>query len=101
MRNEVLDPAWARREMGNEGLKATAELFALGYVELIQAACRQIENLLAFLPAGFILTLICLNSYPFQSGHVLGWFMAILLVLMGSRADTSWPARSGTTYSAG
>jgi hypothetical protein len=49
----------------------------------IQANCRQIENLLIFLSVGFVLTLISLNSYPFQSGHVLGWFMAILLVGFG------------------
>jgi uncharacterized membrane protein len=58
-------------------------LFALRYVVFIQATCRQIENLLFFLPLGFVLTLISLNSYPFQSSHVLGWFMAILLVAMG------------------
>jgi hypothetical protein len=56
---------------------------ALPYVLFIQSTCRQIENLLVFLSAGFVLTLISLNSYPFQSGHVLGWFMAVLLVGIG------------------
>jgi hypothetical protein len=82
-RNEELDPAWEGQHPWDEGLKAATELFALSYVEFIQAACRQTENLLVFLPVGFILTLISLNSYPFQSGHVLGWFMAILLIAMG------------------
>jgi hypothetical protein len=83
VRNDVLDPAWAAQDMRNEGFKANSELFALRYVVFIQATCRQIENLLVFLPVGFVLTLISLNSYPFQSGHVLGWFMAVLLIAMG------------------
>ncbi len=82
-RNEVLDPAWAGQDMGGEGFKVNSELFALRYVAFIQANCRQIENLLVFLPVGFVLTLISLNSYPFQSGHVLGWFMASLLIAIG------------------
>jgi hypothetical protein len=82
-RNEVLDPAWAGQDRGGEGFKANSELFALRYVIFIQATCRQIENLLVFLPLGFVLTLISLNSYPFQSGHVLGWFMASLLIAIG------------------
>ena len=83
VRNEVLDPAWAGQDMGDEDFKANSELFALRYVAFIQATCRQIENLLVFLPMGFVLTLISLNSYTFQSGHVLGWFMASLLIAMG------------------
>jgi hypothetical protein len=83
MRMEVLDPAWAGEAGDGGGVKAKSELFALRYVAFIQAACRQIENLLAFLPIGLVLTLISLNSYPFQSGHVLGWFMATLLIDMG------------------
>jgi hypothetical protein len=82
-RNEVLDPAWARPDLRGEDFKAKSELFTLRYVMFIQAICRQIENLLVFLPIGFVLTLISLNSYPFQSGHVLGWFMATLLIAMG------------------
>ena len=82
-RNEVLDPAWARPDLRGEDFKAKSELFTLRYVMFIQAICRQIENLLVFLPVGFMLTLISLNSYPFQSGHVLGWFMAILLIAIG------------------
>jgi hypothetical protein len=56
---------------------------ALPYVLFIQVTCRQIENLLVFLSVGFVLTLVSLNSYPFQSGHVLGWFMAGLLIGTG------------------
>jgi hypothetical protein len=56
---------------------------ALPYVCFIQVTCRQIENLLVFLSVGFVLTLVSLNSYPFQSGHVLGWFMAGLLIAIG------------------
>jgi hypothetical protein len=83
IRNELLDPAWARQDVEGASFKASSELFALPYVVFIQATCRQIENLLVFLSAGFVLTLISLNSYPFQSGHVLGWFMAILLIVIG------------------
>ena len=82
-RNEVLDPAWAGQDMGDDGVKANSELFALRHVVFIQAACRQIENLLVFLPVGFVLTLISLNSYTFQASHVLGWFMASLLIAIG------------------
>jgi hypothetical protein len=83
VRKRVLDPAWAGQEVKGEDTKADSELFTLRYVIFIQATCRQIENLLVFLPIGFVLTLISLNSYPFQSGHVLGWFMATLLVALG------------------
>ncbi|HEY7389546.1 MAG TPA: hypothetical protein VH640_13615, partial [Bryobacteraceae bacterium] len=37
-RNEVLDPAWAGRELEGEGFKASSEVFALRYVIFIQAA---------------------------------------------------------------
>jgi hypothetical protein len=83
VRAEVLDPAWARQDMEAPGVKTYAELFTLRYVIFIQATCRQIENLFYFLPIGFVLTLVSLNSYPFQSGHVLGWFMATLLIAIG------------------
>jgi hypothetical protein len=83
MRGMKLDPAWAAQDLGGNVFKANSELFALRYVIIIQAACRQIENLLVFVPVGFVLTLISLNSYPFQSGRVLGWFMASLLIAIG------------------
>jgi hypothetical protein len=83
IRDKILDPAWERKDAESPGFKINSELFALRYVAFIQANCRQIENLLVFLPIGFVLTLISLNSYPFQSGHVLGWFMANLLVAIG------------------
>jgi hypothetical protein len=83
VRNEALDLAWAEQDLRGEDFKAKSELFTLRYVTFIQATCRQIENLLVFLPIGFVLTLISLNSYPFQSGHVLGWFMASLLIAIG------------------
>jgi hypothetical protein len=65
--DDVLDKGFFRTD---------AEMVTLGYIAFIQANCRQIENLLFFLPVGFVLTLVSLNSYPFQSVHVLGWFMA-------------------------
>ena len=83
VRNEALDLAWAEQDLRGEDFKAKSEVFTLRYVMFIQATCRQIENLLVFLPVGFVLTLISLNSYPFQSGHVLGWFMASLLIAIG------------------
>jgi hypothetical protein len=83
VRAEILDPAWEQRDLDSARFKTNAELFALRYVAFIQANCRQIENLLIFLPIGFVLTLLSLNSYPFQSGHVLSWFMANLLIAMG------------------
>ena len=72
--DDVLDKGFFRTD---------AEMVTLGYIAFIQANCRQIENLLIFLPVGFVLTLVSLNSYPFQSVHVLGWFMASLLIAIG------------------
>jgi hypothetical protein len=83
VRAEILDPAWEQRDLDSTRFKTNSELFALRYVAFIQANCRQIENLLIFLPIGFVLTLLSLNSYPFQSGHVLSWFMANLLIAIG------------------
>jgi len=76
----LLDPGWVTAN--TEGASFPA-VFALPYLLFIQATCRQMENLLVFLTAGFVLTLISLNSYPFQSEHVLSWFMANVLILMG------------------
>jgi hypothetical protein len=72
--DDVLDKGFFRTD---------AEMVTLGYIAFIQANCRQIENLFFFLPVGFVLTLVSLNSYPFQSVHVLGWFMASLLIAIG------------------
>jgi hypothetical protein len=52
-------------------------------MQVIQCAARQIENLVVFVTLGFVLVLISLNSYPFQSQHALGWFMANLLIILG------------------
>ena len=65
-RGEILDSAWAQQDVLDADFESRPELLALRYVAFIQAACRQIENLLVFLPVGFVLTLISLNSYPFQ-----------------------------------
>src|SRR5438876_924549 len=80
MRRCILDPGWERNKVDGMSFKEGSELFALPYVVFIQETCRQIENLLVFLAVGFVLTLISVNSYPFQSSHVLGWFMANLLI---------------------
>jgi len=106
LRNEVLDCAWARRDLEGVAVKAGAQLFALRYIIFIQTTCRQVENFLVFLSVGFVLTLTSLNSYPFQSGHVMGWFMASLLigiglavgfVLAGSERDPVLSRLNGTT----
>jgi hypothetical protein len=84
LRERLLDPQWETGVGAGPDFEAAAEFYALRYVRFIQVVCRQMENLLIFITVGFVLTLISLNSYPFQSGHVLGWFMANLLIVLGA-----------------
>jgi hypothetical protein len=84
LRERLLDPRWEEGAGAGPDFEAAAEFFALRYVRFIQAACRQMENLLIFISIGFVLMLISLNSYPFQSGHVLGWFLTGFLIVLGA-----------------
>ena len=82
-KDHVLDAGSGPGKVSEDPFNAASKLFTLQYVLFIQSTCRQMENLLVFLTAGFVLTLISLNSYPFQSEHVLSWFMANLLIVIG------------------
>jgi hypothetical protein len=82
LRENALDPQWLGGASVPE-FDAAAELFALQYARFIQPTCRQMENLLVGAAVTFVVILIALNSYPFHSSHVLGWFMANLLILLG------------------
>jgi hypothetical protein len=47
-------------------------------------ALRQIQNLLWFLSVGFLLVVISLNSYSFQSPQAIGRFLIFLFLLIGT-----------------
>ena len=42
------------------------------------------RNLLLFIVTGLVLAILSINSYPFQSHHLLGWTMTIVLVVLGT-----------------
>ena len=60
------------------------EFFALPYVFYIRFILLHMRNLLLFVVTGVVLAMLSINSYPFQSHHLLGWTMAIVLVVLGT-----------------
>jgi hypothetical protein len=59
------------------------EFVALPYLAFIESTFLQMRNLLTFMVMGFVFALISVNSYPFQSHHVIGWAMTILFLILG------------------
>jgi len=60
------------------------EYVALRCVVFIRYASLQLRNLLGFLSAGFILSLISLRSYPFQSPRSIEWTMTAVFVVLSA-----------------
>ncbi len=61
-----------------------SECFSLPYVFYIRFTLLQLKNLLFFVTAGFVLAVLSINSYPFQSHHLLGWTMGVILGVLGT-----------------
>jgi len=59
------------------------ESLALYYVRYIRNVCLYMRYVLFFISAGFILALISLKSYPFQSEHALSWAVTAVFAALG------------------
>jgi hypothetical protein len=59
------------------------EIVAIRYVALIRYVMLQIKNQLTVLTGGFVLTVIALNSYPFQGAGFLRWWITGAAVVLG------------------
>ena len=61
-----------------------SEAVALRYVALIRYMMLQLQNQLSFLTAGFILTAIALNCYPFQGEDYFRWWLTGIFIIIGT-----------------
>ena len=68
----------------NPELTAASKFVALRFVEYIRYVLLQLRGLLSFVTAGFILCLLALNSYPFQSEYLAGWAVTGIFLVLGS-----------------
>jgi hypothetical protein len=60
------------------------EFVALKYLSFIKSVLEQIRRLLAFVATAFVLLLISVNSYPFQSQRMFDLVACVLFVLLGA-----------------
>jgi hypothetical protein len=60
-----------------------AEAVAIRYVSLIRYAMLQIKNQMSVLSVGFVLSVIAINSYPFQGAGYLRWCITVGALLLG------------------
>ena len=66
----------------HETLHLAEEYVALRCMAFIRYASLQLRNLLGFLSAAFILSLISLRTYPFQSPRSIEWTMTAVFVVL-------------------
>jgi hypothetical protein len=60
------------------------EFVAMHFLVYIRYAMLQLRNLLTFITFGFVLLTLSLGSYPFQSPHVIAWFLGLSLIAIGA-----------------
>ncbi len=60
------------------------EFVALRFLIFIRHVIRQLRNWVGFMVAGFIVSIISLNSYPFQAHRWIGLASVIMLIGFGS-----------------
>ena len=65
-------------------LELASRFVALRYLEYIRYVLLQLRGLLSFITAGFILSLLALNSYPFQSEYLTGWTVTGICLALGA-----------------
>jgi len=101
---EVLIPYWSKKRTGfvdaskdgtaddskkdpvpkePEFILAAEELLVIRYVALIRAVLVNLNYLMSFVTACFVLALVAWNSYPFQPHALIDWCFTILLFVIG------------------
>jgi hypothetical protein len=64
--------------------KAAAELVVLPYLFFIRMFLMQLRNLMVSVIAGYVLLVLSISCYPYQSERTLSWGMTLSLVVFGS-----------------
>jgi len=59
------------------------EFVAMRFLAYIRYVMLQLRNLMTFIGFGFVLLVLALGSYPFQSPHVIAVFLGLLLIGLG------------------
>jgi hypothetical protein len=60
------------------------EIIAIQYRDYIQYIVHQQQNLLVFVITGFLLSMLALHSYPFQSPRIVTTFMSGTFLMFGA-----------------
>ena len=60
------------------------EIIAIQYSDYIQYIARQQQNLLVFVTTGFLLSLVALHCYPFQSPRMINTFISLGFFMFGA-----------------
>jgi hypothetical protein len=63
--------------------RLSSEFVALRFLAYIRYVMLHLRNLLGFVTTGFILAVLSLDSYPFQSPEIIGTLNLTLFVLLG------------------
>jgi hypothetical protein len=59
------------------------EFIALRYLIYMRYVFRQLRNLLGFIIAGFIISVISLNTYPFEGHRLIGFGSIVIFLALG------------------
>ncbi|HLK68032.1 MAG TPA: hypothetical protein VKU19_31580 [Bryobacteraceae bacterium] len=74
-----------KKELSHHKLKILKEEFVANrYLAYLRYVLVQMNNLLALVIVGFILGIVALNSYPFQSRRLMDTAVIFMLLLLGS-----------------
>ena len=80
--------SWESKSVGARGTSKrsalAAEFISLRLMAYIRYVMLHLSNLLGFLISGFILGLLSLHSYPFQSPQIIGTFSIVVFVALAA-----------------
>jgi hypothetical protein len=65
-------------------IELAEEFVALRFIALIRYVGLQLRNLVTFISAAFILSIISLRSYPFLGHRTIGWGLSVIFVVLGA-----------------
>jgi hypothetical protein len=68
----------------DQAIVIAEEFVALRFVAYFRYVGLQLRNLLSFISAGFVLSVISLRSYPFLGSRTIGWALSLLFFVLGT-----------------
>jgi len=60
------------------------EFLALRFAAYVRNLCNQMRYLLFWISAGFIFSLLSIESYPFTAHHLMSWLIIIVFILLSA-----------------